>query len=179
MQKVYLVHGYLANQKSHWFEWLGKKISEKGYDLEIISLSDSDNPKYEKWNHDISKSIDSNKDEIIIIAHSLGCISTLDYLSKKNKKIKKLILVSGFYEKINVLPVLDEFIENCEIKFDLIQSFTKEIDIFVSSNDALVPPKLSYDLACRLNANIYNVKNAGHFLDSDGYTEFNEILDLF
>ena len=178
MKKIYIVHGYLANVNSHWFDWIKQNVATQGYEVTVLAMSDSAQPKYADWYSDLEEGLSSLQADDIVIAHSLGCISTLDYLSKLQEQnvFKKLILVSGFYEKLSVLPDLDQFVESCTLDTEKLQALVGNITVFVSSNDVLVQPELTYRLAEKLNANVVNVKNAGHFLDSDGYTTFPDLL---
>lgn len=50
-------------------------------------------------------------------------------------------------------------------------------EVFVSTNDVLVDPSLTQQLADALSAAPITIHGAGHFLESDGYTEFPQLGD--
>ena len=79
---MFIVHGYQANTESHWFQWLADQMKPYGYNVEIVYLPDSDCPSFEAWYQAIQNSMQNNlNSETIIVAHSLGVISTLNYLT--------------------------------------------------------------------------------------------------
>ncbi|QQU95031.1 alpha/beta hydrolase [Corynebacterium aurimucosum] len=47
----------------------------------------------------------------------------------------------------------------------------------MSTNDVLVDPSLTQQLADALSAAPITIHGAGHFLESDGYTEFPQLGD--
>ncbi|NUG80541.1 alpha/beta hydrolase, partial [Acinetobacter bereziniae] len=49
--------------------------------------------------------------------------------------------------------------------------------MFISDHDQYVPKELSLTLAQELNFAYTVIPNAGHFLASDGYIEFPQLLD--
>ena len=49
---------------------------------------------------------------------------------------------------------------------------------FISSNDPIVPPPASIQLGSFINAQIYEVKDAGHFMAEDGFSEIPELWDV-
>lgn len=177
-QSYYLVHGYGANLNSHWFPWLNVELEKLSKKLYIKQLTAPEQPKYQVWKKDISELLSELVSGDVVIAHSLGCIATLDYLTKtQGIKLDKLVLVSGFLETLPVLPSLDPFIEATQIDIEKVKNIANEIIVFVSSNDVLVAPSLTQDLAEKLNAELITVESAGHFLDIDGYAEFPKLLE--
>lgn len=50
--------------------------------------------------------------------------------------------------------------------------------MLMSSNDPNVPAPLSIQLAHRINAQIFEVKQAGHFEKIDGYADFPQVLEI-
>ncbi|MDM1324106.1 RBBP9/YdeN family alpha/beta hydrolase [Acinetobacter pseudolwoffii] len=50
--------------------------------------------------------------------------------------------------------------------------------MLISSNDPFVPAPVSLRLAHSLNAQIFEIKKAGHFNKCDGFTEFPQLLEI-
>ncbi|MDC5021082.1 alpha/beta hydrolase [Acinetobacter baumannii] len=177
--KTYLVHGYLASINSHWFPWLKQELSNKNEVLEIIKLPEPSHPKFDQWNIAVAEGLIHFHKNNTLIAHSLGCISLLHYLSNYHgPAFSKLILIGGFTESLPLFPELDDFIEKCNLNFEHIKSKANDIVVFYSTNDPIVNPVFTKKLAELLNANLVAEENAGHFLDSDGYIEFKRIIDF-
>lgn len=176
---IYLIHGYLANSESHWFPWLKKELKKNNKQLLAETLTNADNPEYHVWKQDISSLLSNLKVGDSVVSHSLGCISTLDFFHNYNgPKLGKLILVSGFKDKLEAFPDLDNFINKCQIDLEKTKQNFEQIIVFVSSNDVIVDPILTKELAKQLSAELIIENNAGHFLESDGYTKFDSLLKL-
>lgn len=177
---IFLIHGYLANPESHWFPWLKTELQNKNKNLIIKPLTNSDNPEYPVWKQDIAQILKDLKIGDSVICHSLGCISTLDVLKDyEGPKLNKLVLVAGFIDQLKAFSGLDNFINQCEIDLNKIKEKFEKIIVFVSSNDVVVEPILTEKLAHQLGAELITEQNAGHFLDSDGYTQFDSLLKVF
>lgn len=174
MIRIYITHGYTANKDKHWFPWLEKKLAEQGIECQRLTMPNSDNPMPETWlkYHQEKIMLDENT---ILIGHSLGCIATLNFLATQQQKIKGVIFISGFYEKLSNLPELDCFV-------DFYQNLTacKPENSFVlaSLNDHIVPHQYSDHLAQFLGAEYIRLPKGGHFLDREGVTELPIVLEL-
>lgn len=179
MKNVFIIHGFQASPKSHWFPWLKQEVERLGFYCQILALSDSLNPQYTVWKADLANQLQMLDEESIIIAHSLGCISVLDYLSEalSSKKIKAFIGVSGFSERLQTLPELNEFIQCADLKDGLLRMQIQQRHVIFSSDDAYVSAPMTIHLGQLLNAQMLEIKSAGHFLASDGYVEFPQLWE--
>ena len=70
-----------------------------------------------------------------------------------------------------------DFRINWQYYLNWIHISLRRIRIFISSNDQYVPADLSISLAEKLEFPYEIIPNAGHFLASDGYREFPQLLD--
>lgn len=171
-QQVYIVHGYTASPESNWFPWLRKELENHGITTTILSMPDSHNPHYENWLGHLQSRIELNE-ETILVGHSLGCVTILGYLNRlfPKPRIKGVVLVSGFIEKVSTLPELDEFSSPPQDFEHLIPYIQNRIAIY-SLNDQIVPFYYSENLNQKLKTEYYAIENGGHFLDRDGFEQF-------
>ncbi len=179
MKKVFIVHGYNASPTDHWFPWLKKQVESIGHQCNILHLDDSEHPQYDVWKQNLVQQIQILDEDVIIIAHSLGCISSLGFLSEvlAGRKLFALFLIAGFKNKLPVFPELNLFID--QVYFDeahLRVNISHRI-LFFSNNDPFVPAPFSIQLGHSLNSQMAEVKNAGHFMASDGFSEFPLLWD--
>ncbi|MGE8540792.1 RBBP9/YdeN family alpha/beta hydrolase [Acinetobacter sp. ANC 3813] len=181
-KKVYIVHGYLASPNDHWFPWLSRKVQQAGYLSKRVMLPESSQPDFEMWQQSLALQIPHLDEDTIIVAHSLGCIATLHYLNERfkteAKEIKAGIFAAGFKAPLKVFPELDSFIAKAKLDSAKLQKYMPLAFCLLSSNDAIVPPPLTLQLGHVLNAQSFEVKNAGHFMAEDGYEQFQEIWEL-
>lgn len=171
MKQLFIIHGYQANPNSHWFNWIAQKIQHYGYTTDIIELPNPHKPEYHAWYDTLKHHMDHElNDQTIIIAHSLGVITTLNYLARLSKapNIKALILISGFHEKLRNLPELDAFISQTIVSNINVQ----HILALAATNDPIVDNAASNRLSQLLNINTINIEHDGHFLAEEGYTSF-------
>ena len=180
MKQIFLVHGFAATKKSNWFPWLSNKLSsELGLLLTVVHLPNSKKPKFNNWLESLLKEIPNPDNETYIIAHSLGCITLLKYIEllPENSKIGGVILVSAFDKSLPFLPIISSFIES-KPKYQLITNKIKSVKVIASTNDLLVPIKLTQKVSKSLQTTLIEIKNAGHFTTQDGYTVFTKLYEI-
>ncbi|WP_130802308.1 RBBP9/YdeN family alpha/beta hydrolase [Acinetobacter ihumii] len=180
MKHVYIIHGYQAVPEDHWFPWLEQQIQHTGAHAERVFLADSTHPDAQVWQECLSAQCTILNENTIIVAHSLGCLSSLNFLSQalQNSSIAAGIFVSGFTEKLKALPELDAFIASQKVDDKLLRQQIARRYVFLSTNDAFVPPPLTLRFAHGLNAQIFEIKQAGHFMQQDGYAAFPQLWEV-
>lgn len=183
-KNIYIIHGFQAGPEKHWFPWLAEKINTiPNHSASILKMPNPDNPNFKQWLTTLAHEIPVLDKDTYIVAHSLGCITTLQHLNQlhlfdSQVQLGGILLVSGFYSKIPSLPQLNDFTE-IGINFDSIKEMTQgNITVLSSANDHIVPSKMSDQLAIELEADYYRKNSNGHFLDIDGFIEFPLVLSL-
>lgn len=178
MKQLFIIHGYQAGVQSHWFQWLSDKMKSYGYNTNIVYLPNSKNPSFDDWQNALKENLTGNLNQnTVIVAHSLGVITTLNYLSKINNMplIKGLFLISGFIDKLENLPELDDFIEQCEINPNKIHS--RHIYSIAAIHDPIVNITASNQVSQCFGIRTHSINHVGHFLDNEGYKTFNELFE--
>lgn len=177
--KVFIIHGYQSSPEQHWFPWLATKIEQMGSQCEIVHLQGSDQPDFATWRQNLEAQVHPLNEQTIIVAHSLGCISVLDYLSEalNGRLIKAIFMVAGFNEKLTALPELNQFVQQAKLNDALLRFRIQQRYSLFSCNDPFVPAPLSIRFGQLLNAQMIEVKKAGHFIQSDGLSEFPQLWE--
>ncbi|KGO27511.1 RBBP9/YdeN family alpha/beta hydrolase [Oenococcus alcoholitolerans] len=173
MRKIYLVHGYTASSRSHWFPWLQKRIGQR---LICAQMPDPSHPKLQNWLDHLDNLIDDHQ-KMILIGHSLGCVTILRYLQNHELENVDLILVSAFADKVANLPELNEFVEK-DLDFDDLKRKINKAYIISARNDQEVDYRHSDRLAQKLSCPFILMPDGGHFMASDGIKEFPLVLNL-
>ncbi|OAT52753.1 RBBP9/YdeN family alpha/beta hydrolase [Providencia heimbachae] len=177
-KKFVIVHGYTATPTKNWFPWLKAELESLGAFVEVPEMPESLSPNPQKWlQHliELPVHIDENT---ILIGHSLGCITILRFLAHQRVEGQKLggyILVSGFDDEQATLPELSVHTVDKLNYGELVDIADKRISI-ISTNDEIVSPQSSKELAQALQTEVIIEEGAGHFLDREGYTEFPTLL---
>ena len=179
---VYIIHGYGATPENHWFPWLGAKLREQGIRAVSVPLPDSEAPDFTRWQQTLAQYVGRPGARDFFVAHSLGTISLLHYLSAANPaRIGGLVLVSAFGAPIPTLPEIngfdvDAYVARCHIDFAAIRRMSPHIELFTADNDSIVPPDNTRRLAAVLGGRLHIIPNGGHFLDREGFTELPPVL---
>lgn len=181
---VFIIHGYGATINNHWFGWLQTQLEQRGIAAVLVPMPDSEQPDFDRWQQTLAQYIGKPSENQIFVAHSLGTISLLHYLTATQpRKIGGLVLVSAFGKRIPTLPEINGFnvnayIDRCRIDFPAIARMAgKQIELFTADDDSIVPADNTRYLARELNGYLHIRHTGGHFLDRDGFTQFPPVLE--
>lgn len=181
-ERAFIIHGYGATPDDHWFPWLAAQLQMRSISAQRIALPGSDAPEFSRWQQALTIAIGNPSAQDIFIAHSLGCISLLHYLSQmKPARIGGLVLASGFAEKLPNLSEIDgydvdAYVANAQLDIPLIRAMSPHIISIISDDDLIVAPQESMKLARMLDSHVIHVPKGGHLLASDGFTELPQAL---
>ena len=173
MKRAFIIHGYGATPEDHWFSWLAQQLQAAGVATAIPALPDPEQPDFDRWQ--AAQYIGKPQENHIFVAHSLGTISLLHFLSAaRPAQIGGIFLVSGFDGRLPALPVIgdfnvDAYADRARIDHAALRAMTPQIHHVISDNDRVVAPERSLQLAERLGGTVHRVANGGHFLASDGF----------
>ena len=177
---IYLIHGFTASSKANWFPWLREQLQIDGIEIIIPDMPNTNDPYLLPWLEKIEKVADELNDNTIFIGHSLGCITALRYILKKDIKIKGIILVSGFMDE-NPMEIqregLSEFVDE-DVDIERIKALIPYRVAITALDDDIVPTEATKKMAGKLDAELIELSSGGHFIDRDGYTEFPVLLNL-
>lgn len=177
MKNLHIIHGYGATPDAHWFRWLGEQAHAHGAKVHMPALPQPEAPAFADWQQALADSIGMPDERDIFVAHSLGTISLLHYLNAaRPARIGGLVLVSGFAGRLPGLSAIDgysvdAYVDQARIDIDRIRAMTPHITSIISSNDPVVAPQRSRQLAHALRSRIVQVDDGGHFLDREGFGE--------
>ena len=178
-KQLYIIHGYGASPREHWFPWLKNTMEEKGWTVSILEMPDSEHPKFDKWLKAMKENIKNINENTYFVAHSLGTITTLQYLSQYENlpKFGGFILVSGFDEGIAGFEELRPFVKE-KPDYKKINEKAELRAVVAAKDDHIVPIKLSEKVAKKLNGKFYPVEKGGHFLDREGFTDLPLVKEI-
>ena len=181
-KRAFIIHGWGATPADHWFAALSDDLGKLGYKVALFPLPDSLRPDFAAWQRTLAEYIGTPRPDDLFVAHSLGNISLLHYLShSRPPKIGGLVLVSGFAGKLPALSEIegysiDAYVAQARLDLPAIRRMTGNTACIISANDPIVAPAESIKLANALGARVMTVPDAGHFLASDGFTELPQAL---
>jgi len=165
-QEEYYSDNFPSLSNSHWLPWLQKQLLIQGYYVQTPEIFEAFDPRYEDWKKELERF--NINEETILIGHSCGGGFLTRWLSEKEIKIDKLILVA---------PWLDPEREKTTDFFDFnidenLEKKCNEIHLFVSSDDdsdilesvAIIKNKIK-------NISFHEFSDKGHFTYDDMKTD--------
>ena len=93
MVHTVIVPGVGGSNQNHWQSWLENQLSHSTR----VQQTNWDKPILKQWVKELIKVLEATDDQIQIVAHSFGCLTSLAALNEAPElaqKIKKLILVA-------------------------------------------------------------------------------------
>jgi len=185
MKKAILIHGWSekedffnmsipSDSNNHWFPWIQKNLSVKGYNCQTPEMPNGYEPNYEVWKNTFEN---LKPDEYTtLIGHSCGGGFLVRWLSENDVKVGKVILVAPWIdpEKNNIDPNFFDF----EID-ENIQDKTCGLTMIYSDNDYEDVMMSVDELRNKLKGiKLLELKGKGHFINSSlGKVEFPELLE--
>jgi predicted alpha/beta hydrolase family esterase len=175
-RKIYLIHGYTAYSTANWFPAFRQAFENTDTEVIVFDMPNSQYPKYEEWLQHLEKEIVSYSESDIFIGHSLGCVTLLNYLNRnRTGKVKAYYLISGFVEE-TPLPELTEFVIP-KLDYDYLKELTDTRVAISAKDDDIVPYDYSVRMAEKLNITPDILPEGKHFIDRDGFVEFEYLVE--
>ncbi len=176
--KVVIFHAIGSHAGDHWQQWLHDQLKAKDFEVVMPQLSNADHPDRAQWLQEAKQAIgDSNPEELILVGHSLGVTTALDYLEQTDKEVNALVSVAGFYadygSELNSYFLRAKAVDVEKVRHNLTNGY-----VIFSDNDPYVDQKALQELADALLVDPIIIPGGGHFNTEAGYTEFPKLLEL-
>lgn len=182
LEKIYvnmttlILHGIMGQAGENWMQWLHDELIKQGHNVIMPQLPESDKPDRTEWLHNIQKLLAPVKDEVIIVGHSLGVTSALDYCESTDKIINSLVSVSGFARAYG-MELNNYFLAERTLDIEKVKQHVRSFYVIYGDNDPYVPQDVLHELATDLDVEPVVVYNGGHLNSAAGYDELPEILE--
>lgn len=188
-KRVFIIHGWEGYPEEGWFPWLKKELEQKGFEVFVPTMPNTEEPKIEEWVPFLSNLVGEPNEDTYFVGHSIGCQAVMRYLETLgNKKIGGAIFVSGWFNLTEFTYL--EFPEYeqesrkiarpwIEIKIDFgkIKKTTENFVAIFSDNDPYVDLNNKKVFEKELGAEIIIENNKKHFRETDGITELPIVLE--
>jgi predicted alpha/beta hydrolase family esterase len=175
---VLILHGIQGSPNENWFPWLKGQLEKKGHTVLLPELPESDNPDRKDWLKTVTDILlKTSLDDLVIVGHSLGVVTALDFLENAKAKVNALISVSGFaYDygsSLNAYFLKERIIDFKKVKEHLRQAF-----VIYGDNDPYVSQEALKSLAENLEVTPKVIPNGGHVNSTSGFTSFPYIVEI-
>lgn len=179
VQKVFIIHGFMARPDSHWFSWLKQQAEQAGAEVRVLQMPDSSAPNDMAWRSTMKDEVRYADDNTFFVGHSLGCVTVLRFIESlgKSSRVGGVVMVSGFSEPVETLPELDGFTQE-PLDAELLKERIRQRAVLLSLNDYIVAPSHSLKLSQMLDAELHGIPHGGHFLDRDGFERLDKAWEI-
>ena len=175
-KRVFIVHCWEGNPDYAWYPWLKKQLEERGFEVFVPTMPETNTPTFEKWLSHLVKVVGEPQETDIFVGHSLGCITILRLLEglKEGEKVEGIIFVAGFADNLGYQEI-DSFFTT-PINFEEIKPRCGKFVAIHSDNDPHVPLKQGDIFKEKLGAKLIKMHKMKHFSGADGTTDLPIVL---
>ena len=183
MKKIFIIHRWGGTPDSDWYPWLKQKLENKGFEVQVPKMPNSDEPEIDAWVSHLKKLVKNPDKDTYFIGHSIGCQTIMRYLESlpANVKVGDAVFIAGWFNLDNLEGEEVESIANPWIKtsidFNKVKQKLGKLTVFLSTNEPYgLIEKNSKIFKEKLGAKVIIEKNKGHFTEDDNITEMPEII---
>jgi predicted alpha/beta hydrolase family esterase len=177
MKTALIIHGIGGHAGIHWQQWLNSQLQSAGYKVLMPNLPKSDHPNRQEWLANIKRQLNGvDLSNLVIIGHSLGVTTALDFIEQAKSKINGLISVSGFAEDYGA-ELNSYFLSEKSIDFNKVKQNLNWAAVFYGSDDPYVNPDALANLAKELEVKPTVIAGGGHLNSEAGFSEFPALLE--
>jgi predicted alpha/beta hydrolase family esterase len=170
-KRVFIVFGWEGYPEEGWFPWLRRELEQRGFEVSVPNLPDSENPRIYNWVPALREAVGQVDEQTYFIGHSIGCQAIARFLEMLpgGKKVGGAVFVAGFFKHLKGLEddadvqETDKHWLTAPLDLEKVHShLPKSIAIF-SSDDPWVPLDNQDDFGDKLGSEIIIQEKAGHF----------------
>jgi len=186
-KRVFIIHGWHGYPNEGWFPWLKQELENKGFEVHVPEMPETDVPVISKWINHLNKIVKNPDKETYFVGHSIGCQAILRYIEKLENGIKigGAVLVAPWMtldentykeEGEEGRKIAKPWIET-SIDFSKILNHTDRFTVIFSDNDPYVPLQNATIFEEELFAQTFIEYNKGHFSGEDNIKELPIVLE--
>jgi len=176
--KVLIIHGIGGRAGIHWQKWLHDESGKLGHSVIMPALPGADHPNRQIWLGTIIRAVgDAKLSELVIVGHSLGVTTAIDFVEQANGPIKALVSVSGFIYDYGA-ELNSYFLKLKSVDFDKVRRNLSQSFVLFSDNDPYVPQKALNEVALQLDVSPIIIPDGGHLNAEAGFTTFPKLLEI-
>lgn len=164
MKSALILHGTSSSPSGNWFHWVEKFMSDRGYDVWLPQLPESETPNINTYNAFLLSNNQFHfNEETVLIGHSSGAVEILSLLQHlpEDVVVGEVYLVSAFKDSLGWDALKGLFIEPYD--FELIKTKARSITFLHSDDDPYVPSEHARYLSEKLEARLLVFAGQGHF----------------
>ena len=173
-----IIHGIGGHAGIHWQQWLKQQLELQGHKVLMPDMPNSDHPDRQEWlDTVIAVTKKQSINELVLVGHSLGVTTVLDFIEWSNAPVAGLVSVSGFASDY-CADLNSYFLQEKTIDFDKVLRDISKAVVIYSDNDPYVTQDALKEVADKLKVSPIIVNSGGHLNSDAGLNEFPLLLKL-
>jgi len=184
-RRVFVVHGWEGSPEEGWFPWLKAELTKKGFNVNVLPMPNSEEPKIEEWVGFLAKNVGKADPKTILVGGSIGCQTIWRYLETlgDDEKIAGAVLVAPWTK---LKPAATEDEESKEIAkpwletpidWEKVKKHCPKFIAIFSDNDPYVYLEEENLFEEKLGAMVIVERKMGHFSGDDKITSLPSARD--
>ncbi len=173
---ILILHGIGGHAGIHWEQWLHDELKKQGCDVIMPQLSHSEHPDRKHWLAEVKQAVAGVNDELIIVGHSLGVTTALDFIESASESVKGLVSVAGFTVDYGA-ELNSYFLRDGHVDFPKVKRNLGKSVVFFGDDDPYVAPEALRKLADDLGVVPTVIPGGGHLNIERGFTTFPALLE--
>lgn len=170
MAKYYIIPGFQGSGHDHWQTW----VERQSANFVRIEQRNWNEPNIDEWAAQIENVLrHENMNDVILVAHSLGCHAVAQWAKRYNKTPRAALLVAP----PSVENVREKINQNL-LSGNALQKLAFENLLVTSNNDPWIDVETAKVYAQKWGSSFLNIGNAGHINQLSGYGEWPLVLQL-
>lgn len=170
MTHYFIIPGYQGSGDDHWQTW----IESTQPNFHRIQQRDWNNPNLAEWAENIDKALAGyDPDSIVLVAHSLGCLTVAEWVKRYNRRVKAAMLVAP----PDVARIKERIGENL-IEDEPTQHIPFPTTLVASTNDPWMTIERAGYFAQHWGSEFINIGEAGHINNLSGFGVWEEGLEI-
>lgn len=175
---VIILHGIQSHSGDHWQRWLAHELEVRKHTVYMPELPNPAHPDRFEWLRYVKELLKkAPTSNLLLIGHSLGVVSALDFIEQSDKKVHGLISISGFAADYGA-DMNGYFMRQKELYFSAVNDHLAKAFILYGDNDPYVPQETLENLAALLDVTPKIITEGGHLNIASEYSEFSLLMDL-
>ncbi|OGK09943.1 hypothetical protein A2767_01015 [Candidatus Roizmanbacteria bacterium RIFCSPHIGHO2_01_FULL_35_10] len=178
--KIIFVHGYTASSKADWYPNIIPELEKLGIDFAIPDLPGGEHPHVKVWLRVIHQEVLKTNKPLVLVGHSLGTRVVLLYLEKYKPKVKLVLLIAAFANRLenanrNDGEAYPDFFVN-KIDISKIKSLSEKFIVMHSKDDNSIPYQQGVEITQDLEAELITYSDRSHFYKPENAPYVLEVL---
>lgn len=189
MARVLIIHGWTNRRpEGHWQRFLAGELRDQGHIVAYPQLPDADDPKLDAWLEVVLAELkmlgevgERSNEELVVIAHSLGCITWIQAADKGliSELPARLLLVAPPEPQPEAFPGFASFVMPYDLERikNSVHSGAKHVTLVGSDSDVWQPSGIQAGVGDIVGLQAVVVEGAKHFSHSDDFHRWQGVID--